>query len=81
MFLPPALSVICDKANGWLYRDCPTYIRSTDVLYIQIAAQAENSPFSDRRRFSSYAGCVLCTQEPVYWFILPLQRCRMTYWN
>ena len=22
-------------------------------------------PFSDRRRFSSYAGCILCTQKPV----------------
>ena len=64
MFLSTALSVIRDKANGWLYRDCPTYIRSTNVLYIQIAAQAENSPFSDRRRFSSYAGCIICTQEP-----------------
>ena len=53
------------QSNGWLYRDCPTYKRSMDVLYIQIAAQVENSPFSDRHRFSSYAGCILPTQEPV----------------
>ena len=69
MFLSSALSVIRGSQsflpNGCFHRDCPTYIRSTDVLYIQIAAQAENSPFSDRRRFSSYAGCILCTQEPV----------------
>ena len=51
--------------NGWLYRYCPTYITSTDVLYIQIAVQAENSPYSDWRRFSSYTSCILCTQEPV----------------
>ena len=69
MLFSPALSVIRGSksflTHFWLYRDCPAYIRSTDVFYIQIAAQAENSPFSDRRRFSSYAGCILCTQEPV----------------
>ena len=78
MFLYPALSVIQGfqsffSPNGWLYRDCPTYIRSTDVLYIQIAAQAENSPFSDRRRFSSYASCILCTSVPSN-YLLELKR-------
>ena len=53
------------KPDVSLYCDCPTYIRSTDVSYIQIVVQAGDSPFLDWDRFSSYAGCILCTQEPV----------------
>ena len=81
MFLLPALSVIRDKANGWLYRDCPTHIRSTAVFISRLLPKQKIHHFQIDADFPVMLAVFYALKNLFYWFILLLQRRRMTSWN